>query len=95
MGIVATTSGLGGAVTSLVRQAASPRGATGSSATLLCASGVATPVLNCGVASSEREGMALLCWVWASRTSLVFVTAKSSRREVAASKLFMLVLVLH
>src|SRR5271170_595932 len=63
----------------------------GASTTLERASGVKTPVLNWGVGSFEsleREGVALpRCAAWASRKSFVLATAKSSRREVAASSL--------
>jgi hypothetical protein len=51
--------------------------------------------LNWGVGSFEsleREGVALValprCAAWASRKSFVLATAKSSRREVAASNLY-------
>ena len=67
----------------------------GASTTLERASGVNTPVLNWAVASFEsleREGVAQValprCAAWASRKSFVLATAKSSRREVAASNLY-------
>jgi len=61
----------------------------GASTTLERASGVNTPVLNWGVGSFESLEVALPRWAArASRKSFVLATAKSSRREVAASNLY-------
>jgi hypothetical protein len=59
-----------------------------SEATELRISGEKTPVLNWGVTSLETEGVVLeRCAACASRKSFVLATARSSRRDVAASSL--------